>query len=303
MESDKSVNVVDSDTAMIESDLARDLREILALLGVEKLTSDLTAKQFFATLNQKVSEKLNKSSLKNQKPLLLEDGSELPPQSWCAIDKINKAMHDDYKVRRQMLISRCDCTVESFKWKKADNNDNKDLGSRIDNTYHGLRQKLIPEPTVDLPAALAARESGCFDLLNSVVSKSHQICDIQLPATQGLANIGKQQRISLQKFLIPQVPDRGGRPQEQPAPPKESFQHQNRQRMQGRGGGGGGGYRGGHEKHRDGGRGRGHEGHRAEGRGRGGYHNRSDRRPYYNYHDTSYYYYNSNSNSQGQSFY
>lgn len=37
----------------------------------------------------------------------------------------------------------------------------------------------------------------------------------ETPKTKGMANVGKQQRISLQKFLIGHVPDRGGRPQEQ----------------------------------------------------------------------------------------
>lgn len=237
MEVAKSGKVIDSQSAMIESDLARDLMQTLLLLGVNKPSSDTTAKQLFSSMKEKVQEKLKNSSLKNEKPLLLEDGTKLPPQSWAFVDKINKALHDDYKVRRQMLISRCDCTVESFKWKKVDKKDNEDLADEIGQTYASLRHKLDPEPQVTMATALAARESGCFDLLNAVVSKSPQTCQIETPQTKGMANLGKQQRISLQKYLIGQVPDRGGRPQEQPPPPKETFQQQKQQRY-GRGGGG-----------------------------------------------------------------
>jgi protein FAM98B len=35
---------------------------------------------------------------------------------WIQIQKINKILFEDYKIRRDLLLKRLDVTVQSFKW-------------------------------------------------------------------------------------------------------------------------------------------------------------------------------------------
>ncbi|XP_015790216.1 protein FAM98A isoform X1 [Tetranychus urticae] len=230
---------------MNESETAKDLKTSMIILGIGKPPANVQSSQLFSKMKEKINEKLKKSTLASEEPLLLKDGTQFVPKEWNVLNRINTALFEDYNIRRQTLITRCDCTIGSFKWKEGEKKDTC-LSEKIETAYGKLRTILDPKPNVSLAHALAARKSGCFELLNSVVSKSHQICDIETPKTKGMANVGKQQRISLQKFLIGHVPDRGGRPQEQPPVPQETFQQQQNQRQQPRGGGN---QRGGYQQH------------------------------------------------------
>ena len=40
----------------------------------------------------------------------------LSQEQWATLDKVNEALTKDYTVRRQMLLTRCDVTVQSFRW-------------------------------------------------------------------------------------------------------------------------------------------------------------------------------------------
>ena len=40
----------------------------------------------------------------------------LSQEQWAVLDRINDALTKEYSVRRQMLLTRCDVTVQSFKW-------------------------------------------------------------------------------------------------------------------------------------------------------------------------------------------
>ncbi|XP_074599202.1 uncharacterized protein LOC141853685 [Brevipalpus obovatus] len=238
---DSSVGVVCSSTVM-ESKTAHDLMKTLQILDI-KPSSNVSVSELLSLMKEKIGQRLEKTNLSHEQPLLVPTGTVLSPQVWSSLDKADKLFYNDYKLRRQTLIARCDCTIQSFKWKEGEKSD---LIKKIDERYNQLKSSLNPEPNVNMAVALATRESGCFDLLNSVVSSTHQVCDIEAPKTKGMANAGKQQRIELQKYLIGEVPDRGGRPDEQPAPAKETFIQQKDSRDgRGRGGRGGGG-RGGH---------------------------------------------------------
>lgn len=49
----------------------------------------------------------------------------LTQEQWATLDKVNEALTKDYAVRRQMLLTRCDVTLQSFRWcdkAKASNN-------------------------------------------------------------------------------------------------------------------------------------------------------------------------------------
>ena len=37
-------------------------------------------------------------------------------EQWATLDKVNEALTKEYAVRRQMLLTRCDVTIQSFRW-------------------------------------------------------------------------------------------------------------------------------------------------------------------------------------------
>ena len=40
----------------------------------------------------------------------------LTEEQWAQLDQINDELTKEYSVRRQMLLTRCDVTVQSFRW-------------------------------------------------------------------------------------------------------------------------------------------------------------------------------------------
>lgn len=40
----------------------------------------------------------------------------LSPEQWGTLDCINESLTKEYSVRRQMLLTRCTVTVQSFRW-------------------------------------------------------------------------------------------------------------------------------------------------------------------------------------------
>jgi len=234
--------------SMNESETAKDLKTILITLGMGKPPNNISPEILFKKIKDKLSERLGQMNESIEESLLLPEGLTLSQQQWDILKSINAELYDDYTLRRQMLLRRCDTTVNSFTWKSDQNYDK----SKINETYHKERQLLSPNPSVSLSDALAARQSDCDALLNDVISNSHANCIIELPETKEKANKGLQQRLQLHKYIIGKVPDRGGRADQQPPPPKETFgqqqfQRDNPQRGRGRGGGGGGGRGGGSE--------------------------------------------------------
>ncbi|CAG2106645.1 unnamed protein product [Medioppia subpectinata] len=235
-----------------ESQTAKDLKSIVITLGMGRPPDSVTSAALFKRIHEKLVQRLSDQKLVIEDSLLLPEGLTLSPDQWKNLETITEELKKDYTIRREMLLRRCDCTVGSFKWKSDMSSDaTKAIEKQINDKYESERGKLTNTPNVVLASALAARESDCDILLNCVVSHKTANCLIQVSNTSGLANRGLQQRQPIHKHMIGSVPDRGGRPNEQIAPPKESFSQQqfqrdNPQRGRGRGGNaGGGGSRGG----------------------------------------------------------
>lgn len=169
---------------------------------------------------------------------------------WDELHKFNEILRQDHKCRRKMLLNRLDCTVESFMWKGADSNkketakiaSKKSTNDLIHETYEISRLKIKDEPQVDMSHLLAIRETECDTLLNSVVSSRTVDCKISQPTQSRMDS--KNDPVQLKKVIIPEVPDRGGRPGEIRPPVKETFSRQRRDFGGSRGRGGGCGGRG-----------------------------------------------------------
>lgn len=180
-------------------------------------------------------------------PKTIRDSQNLVENSeiWTDLRKFNDSLKTDYSCRRQMLINRLDCTVESFKWKasetrkqahldargdKSSNKDRKSLNDMIHEKYDQARKGLTREPQITISHLLAMRESECDNLLNSVVSSKNLDCQVIYKNTKQQRQDNTGQLVNLKQIIIPEVPDRGGRTDEMRAPSKETFPQHHRGR-------------------------------------------------------------------------
>lgn len=75
-------------------------------------------------------------------------------KQWKTLQSVQEDLHAEYKIRREMLLKRLDCTIQSFQW--SDRMRGKD--EQIDTTYAEKRKQLKVEPEVDMSDFLCARQ-------------------------------------------------------------------------------------------------------------------------------------------------
>lgn len=171
-------------------------------------------------------EQLGVNQLPEQTVLLNE--SQLNENQKATIRRINEYMKTEYRVRRQMLLGRLDVTMQSFLWK--DNIRDEDNFDIVLQSVYSKRQGLSEEP-VDIS----------LEELFHVGSELPRWLSTKITSTP--------QSTSIKNVVIGDVPDRGGRVDEQrpsmkdimpqwaaPSHQKGAFNHNQRG---GRGGGGG----------------------------------------------------------------
>ncbi|KAG8223058.1 hypothetical protein J437_LFUL002006, partial [Ladona fulva] len=180
-----------------ESSTANDLKTMLIALKFPKPPANITSGMLFGKLEQKVKEIVSKAPAGLVgKPLF---NGTLSGKQWHTLEGIQQELHDEYKMRREMLIKRLDVTVQSFQWSDRA----KSQEDRIAQIFQNKRAQFRVQPLVELSHLLAARE----DL--AVLEKTSN------------ASVRKNTQTSINKVIIGQVPDRGGRPSEQQPPPPE----------------------------------------------------------------------------------
>ncbi|XP_076619680.1 protein FAM98A [Colletes latitarsis] len=220
----KTSNSMDIDVE--ESDTAKDLKDMLIALNFGKPPDDITAEKLFARVENKLTEILKQvpPELVGQ-PLITTDFSE---REWKDLQLVQQELHDEYRMRRDMLLKRLDVTIQSFLWSDRMKSKENELSKQ----YEETRKFLNTEPDITFADLLAARD------------------DIALMEKTSNASVRKNTRSEINSVIIGVVPDRGGRPYEQEPPPPEMPPWQ-KDRVQGPStsgggrGGGGGGYRGG----------------------------------------------------------
>lgn len=146
---------------------------------------------------------------------------------WHQLDRLDSLFRQDYTCRRKMLLARLDCTVESFKWKAPAHSSNtqqqltslhnrttrpkaKSINDQIHEIYDAARIGIKQEPQLTIAHLLAARQTECDKLLNSVVSSSNTV-DCQIAYGQQKQDTNTGSLVNLKQVIIPHVPDRGGR--------------------------------------------------------------------------------------------
>ncbi|WAR29219.1 FA98A-like protein, partial [Mya arenaria] len=96
-----------------ESDTARHMKLMLIALGFPKPPANINAFQLFSKLEAKIKEVMGQHPDALGKPLLKV---RLSDNQWDLVHKINSALSDEYRIRRDMLLKRLDVTIQSFMW-------------------------------------------------------------------------------------------------------------------------------------------------------------------------------------------
>ncbi|XP_015909135.2 protein FAM98B [Parasteatoda tepidariorum] len=199
-----------------ENDIISSVNDVLEVLDIK-----VDCVEEPLTLLSQIEEKIS-SQLDVVLPPALEE--PLTEDNWSNLTQFYQDMFIEYSIRREMMLTRLDVTLQSFKW--GDRCKGKE--SQILSAYVRKRNKLKREPSVKLSDLAAARE------------------DIFIIEKTSSANLVKNTKSSVNRVLINAVPDRGGRPKEQ-TPYKEMPNWS--KRSGGGGGSGRGGPRGGGSSH------------------------------------------------------
>ncbi|XP_044269345.1 protein FAM98A isoform X1 [Tribolium madens] len=195
-----------------ETEEAANMRKILMTLRFHKPPPNITIPQLF----QKVCPTVQTTVQKVGNELVGKPAFQgtLSDKQWETLNGVQKDLNNEYKIRREMLLTRLDVTIQSFQW--SDKTKGKD--ELFEKVYTEKRKRLKTEPEVELADLLAARD------------------DIAIIEKTSSSSVRKNTKSSLNKVIIGQVPDRGGRTSEQAPPPPEMPSWQ--QRTPGPSGGG-----------------------------------------------------------------
>ncbi|XP_026476917.1 protein FAM98B [Ctenocephalides felis] len=209
-----------------ESTTANTLKSILISLGFNKPPDNITTRMLFDKLLTKMKDVKNQAGPKRIGKSLLPLNKPLNQKQWDELENLRIELEEEYKLRRSMLLTRLDVTVQSFQWSER-TIGHEDNISRIYTT----KRNTIDTDTfeVNLSHLLAARD------------------DLAILEKTSNANVRKNTKCDIQKVIIGRVPDRGGRPDEHAPPPPEmpSWQKERAPQPQGGFGGGRGGQGGG----------------------------------------------------------
>ncbi|KAI6656817.1 Protein FAM98A-like [Oopsacas minuta] len=122
-------------------------------------------------------------------------------EQWIFIERLNTKLEEEFKTRRQLLLTRLEVTLQAFTWKKEKAEDVEQVINREVKT--GLR----PNCSIPLTHLLAART------------------DLAHQSKTSNTSVLKNTHTSIHKYKMGKVPDRGGRAWEtRPPPEMPSFQ-------------------------------------------------------------------------------
>lgn len=138
----------------------------------------------------------------------------LSDEQWAKLTEINQTLCDDFQMRRELLLTRLDVTIQSFKWADRLKKNNQEITS----LYQQKRKELSIRPTIKPYYVLAARDGKLKPILVLLLIFLHKIDLLHQEKTCSSRLMAKSE---LHKIIIPKVPDRGGRTGELQPPPPE----------------------------------------------------------------------------------
>ncbi|KAB0792058.1 hypothetical protein PPYR_14019 [Photinus pyralis] len=208
------------DLKLKESEQASDLRKILQILGYPQPPKNITMQLLLKKLVPSIQNLIAKAP----KDLIGSPifSGTLSEEQWETLETVNRDLHDEYFIRREMLLKRLDCTIQSFQW----SGKTKGKDGKFERDYGEKRKPLTPEPEIGIADLLAARD------------------DVAIIEKTSNAAVRKHTKSSINRVIIGAVPDRGGRTSEQAPPPPEMppWQQRNAGPMGGGGRGGAGNF-------------------------------------------------------------
>lgn len=213
-----------------ETNTAKALESLTKDLGLGKPPENVTPKAFFDKLNFKLEERLRSAKPGVVSEPLLKTNKPLTDAQWQKLQEIHEDLDKEYNLRRQVLLTRLEVTVQSFQWSDKMKTRENEIVERFQKKLKEMEDFKYGGENTDIVALLAARS------------------DLAIIEKTSSANVRKNTASKIQKHVIGSVPDRGGRAHEHAPPPPEmpSWQQQRASGPAGGGGrGGGGNFRGG----------------------------------------------------------
>ncbi|XP_019606896.2 protein FAM98C isoform X1 [Rhinolophus sinicus] len=177
--------------------MVQELILTLQALGLPRPTPGTPASRLLWELHAKISELLPSLPPGALQPLL---SYSLDAPRWEALESLCQSLRDQYCCRRCLLLKRLDLTTSAFHWSDRAEVWAKAQGEAMKAVLIPVREALTPESDISIAHILAARA----DLSRLV------------PATSKAARQGTC--CAINKVLMGNVPDRGGRPNELEAP-------------------------------------------------------------------------------------
>ncbi|XP_062968357.1 protein FAM98C isoform X1 [Cynocephalus volans] len=176
-----------------EAGMVQELVLTLQAVGLPSPTRGTPASQLLWELHTKISELLPSLPPGFMQPLLTYP---LDAPRWEALESLSQSLRDQYCCRRCLLLKRLDLTTSAFHW--SDRAEAQ--GEAMKAVLIPVREVLTPESDVSIAHVLAARaDLSCL-----------------IPATSKAVRRGTC--CAINKVLMGNVPDRGGRPNELEAP-------------------------------------------------------------------------------------
>lgn len=199
-----------------ESEPAVALKSIMLNLNLGKPPDNIAPGLLFDKINQRVAEAVKRNGAV-AKPLF-RPTKPLTAEQWAKIEELNHELNAEYDLRRDMLITRLDVTVQSFHWSGNIKGKEDKMAENYSNKRKELDYLKHAGKTTDIAELLASRE------------------DIAIIDKTSSAGVRANTQSDIQRHVIGRVPDRGGRAREHaPPPPEMPFF---KQRTGGPGGGG-----------------------------------------------------------------
>lgn len=209
-----------------ETNTARSLEQVSRDVGLGKPPENISPKAFFDKLNFKVEELIRQAKPGVLSEPLLNLKQPLTEIQWKELDAIHSDLQAEYNMRRQMLLTRLEVTIQSFQWSDKMRSRENEIAGRYQKKLQELDPLRYGNEDTNVVAFLAARA----DL--AIIEKTSSV------------QVRKNTGCKIQKHVIGSVPDRGGRAYEHAPPPPEMPSWQ-QQRSSAPAGGAGGNFRGG----------------------------------------------------------
>lgn len=209
---------------LFESPTASALKDISITLGLGKPPNNIPAKVLFEKINVRLDDTLRIAGEKRLSCALFSPSKKLTMEQWNKLDKLHRDLDAEYDLRRKMLLTRLDVTIQSFKWSTRVKGKDGQMNERYAEKRKLLDSLQTGGKDTDLAALLGARETM------AIIEKTSS------------ASVRRNTKSKIQRHIIGRVPDRGGRAYEHNPPPLEMPSWQTQRST---GGPGGGGQRGG----------------------------------------------------------